>query len=121
VNSPGSKGKQSGFQRSHPQKSTWVRQGGKTKHHGSTYRPKKDQGAKTSQGKSCLEPLIVSTPHVPIINTIVNPISLLTQVSAQKHHLKVLIGQMNLTISSPMLAGRLAQFITNWEKITQDR
>jgi len=32
----------------------------------------------------------------------------------------VLIGQMNPTISSPMLAGRLAQFITNWEKITQD-
>jgi len=50
----------------------------------------------------------------------VNPIPLLTQVVAQKHHLEVLIGQMNLTINSPVLAGRLAQFITNWEKITQD-
>jgi len=39
-------------------------------------------------------------------------------VSAQKHHLEVLIGQMNLTIS---LAGRLAQFNTNWERIAQDR
>jgi len=38
-------------------------------------------------------------------------------VAAQKHRLKVLIGQMNLTIISPMLAGRLAQFITNWEAI----
>ena len=45
---------------------------------------------------------------------------MLTQVSAQKHHLEVLIGQMNLTINSPMLAGRLAQFITNREKITED-
>ena len=52
VNPPGSKEKQSGFQKSHPQKSTWGHQGGKTKHHGSIYRPKKDQGAKTSQGKS---------------------------------------------------------------------
>ena len=61
------------------------------------------------------------TPHVAILNTIVNPTPLLTQVTAQKHHLEVLIGQMNLTITSPILAGRLAQFITNWEKITQDR
>ena len=61
------------------------------------------------------------TPHVSILHTIVNPTPLLTQVAAQKHHLEVLIGQMNLTITSPMLAGRLAQFITNREKITQDR
>ena len=61
----------------------------------------------------------MSTPHVSILNAIVNPTPLLTQVSAQKQHLEVLIGQLNLTITSPMLAGRLAQFITNWEKITQ--
>ena len=46
MNPPASKGKQSGFQKSHPQKSTWGRQGGKTKQHGSTYKPKKDQGAR---------------------------------------------------------------------------
>jgi len=62
--------------------------------------------AKTSQGTVCLETLNVSTPHVPILNTIVNSSPLLTQVSAQKHHqLEVSIGQMNLTITSPMLAG----------------
>jgi len=62
----------------------------------------------SSQGKYWLEDnLNLSTPHVLILNTIVNPIPLLTQVSAQKHHLEVLIGQMNLNISSPMLAGRL--------------
>ena len=33
---------------------------------------------------------------------------------------EVLISQLNLTITSPMLAGRLAQFVSNWEK-AQDR
>ena len=50
-----------------------------------------------------------------------NPTPLLPQVSAQQQHLEVLISQLNLTITSPMLAGRLAQFVSNWEKITQDR
>ena len=63
----------------------------------------------------------MSTPHVSILNTIMNPTPLLPQVSAQQQHLEALISQLNLTITSPMLAGRLAQFISNWEKITQDR
>ena len=50
-----------------------------------------------------------------------NPTPLLPQVSAQQQHLEALISQLNLTITSPMLAGRLAQFVSNWEKITQDR
>jgi len=111
VNPTVPKGK-SGFQKSHPQKTTWGHQGGKTKQYSPTYKAKKNQGAKTSQGKSRLDTLNLSLPHVSIL--IVNPIPLLIQVSAQKHHLEVLIGQMNLTISSPMLAGRLAQFNTNW-------
>jgi len=41
-----------GFQKSHPQKTTWGHQGGKTKQYGPTYKAKKNQGAKTSQGKS---------------------------------------------------------------------
>jgi len=62
----------------------------------------------------------MSTPHVSILNAIVNPTPLLklTQVTIQKHHLEVL---MNRTITSPMLAGRLAQFITNWKILTQDQ
>ena len=51
VNPPGPKGKQMGFQKSHPQRSTWGHQGGK-KHYSPTYKPRKEQGAKTSQGKS---------------------------------------------------------------------
>ena len=54
-----------------------------------------------------------------ITNINVNPTPLLTQMSVQKHHLEVLMDQMNLTVTSPMLAGRLTQFITNWEKITR--
>jgi len=52
VNPSGSKGKQMGFRRSHPQRNTWGHQGGKTKHYAPSYKLKKDQGAKTSQGKS---------------------------------------------------------------------
>ena len=46
VNPPGSKGKQTGFQKSHPQRSTWGHQGGKKKHYDPTYKPRKEQGAK---------------------------------------------------------------------------
>jgi len=110
-----------GFQKSHFQKSTQGCKGGKTK--GSNFKPNKFQGSKSTQGqgKSWLETLNVSTPRVSILNITVNPTPVSTQVSAQKQHLKVLIGQLNLTITSPMLTGRLAQFIVNWEKITQDR
>ena len=51
----------------------------------------------------------------------VNPTIVLTQVPTLRYHLEALIGQMDLTIESPMLAGRLAQYVINWERITQDR
>jgi len=51
---------------------------------------------------------------------LVNPTPNLTQVDAPKGHLEVLISQMDLTINSPKLAGRLSQFISNWQRITQD-
>ena len=49
VTPTGPKGKQVGFQKSHPQKNTWGCQGGKTK--GSSFKPKKFQGSKGSQGQ----------------------------------------------------------------------
>ena len=33
--------------------------------------------------------------------------------------LRVLIGQLDLHITSPNLAGRLSRYVCNWEKITQ--
>ena len=60
------------------------------------------------------------TPHVSNLIKFVNPTPKLTQVDAPKGHLEVLISQMDLTINS-RLAGRLAQYISNWQKITQDR
>ena len=44
-----------------------------------------------------------------------------TQVGALRHQLEVLISQMDLSINSTKLAGRLTQFLKNWEQITQDR
>ena len=76
----GSKGKQTCFQKGHPQKNTWGHQGGKSR--GTNFKPKKFQGSKPSQGKSRLETLDVPTPHVSTLNTIVNPTPLITQVSA---------------------------------------
>ena len=61
------------------------------------------------------------TPHVSNLIKFVNPTPKLTQVDAPKGHLEVLISQMDLTINSPRLAGRLAQYVSNWQKITQDR
>jgi len=52
---------------------------------------------------------------------VVNPTLALTPISTQSHHIKVLIGQMNLQLNSPNLAGRLAYYVPNWEQITQDR
>ena len=49
VTPAGPKGKQTGFQKGHSQRSTWGRQGGKTK--GSNFKPKKFQGSKGSQGQ----------------------------------------------------------------------
>ena len=46
---------------------------------------------------------------------------MLTQVGALRHQLEVLISQMDLSINSTKLAGRLTQFLKNWEQITQDR
>ena len=50
-----------------------------------------------------------------------NPTPALTQVGTPRHQLEVLISQMDLSINSTKLAGRLTQFLTNWEQITQDR
>ena len=52
---------------------------------------------------------------------VVNPTPTLTQVCSQAEHLKVLISQMDLTIKSPSLAGRLSHYTHNWEHIMQDR
>jgi len=83
-----------------------------TKQCGPFNKSSKKLAAKTSQGKSWLETLNMSTPRVSILNAIVNPTPLLklTQVTAQKYHLEVLIGQMNLIITSPILAGRPGKF-----------
>ena len=51
----------------------------------------------------------------------VNPTTESIQVQTPKHHLEVLIGQMDLKINCPELAGRLAQYIHNWEQLTEDR
>ena len=75
----GSKGKQTGFQKGHPQKNTWGHQVGKSR--GPNFKPKKFQGSKPSQGKSRIEMLDVPTPQVSTLNRIVNPTPLLTQVS----------------------------------------
>ena len=45
----------------------------------------------------------------------------LTHPHTQVQHLQVLINQMDLTISSNCLAGRVAHYVHNWELITQDR
>ena len=50
----------------------------------------------------------------------VKPTHKLMLLSIQKYHIKVLIGQMDLTIKSPNLAGRLLHAY-NWEKITYVR
>ena len=120
INPSGPKGKQTVFQKDHPQRgNSWGRQGVKPKYYSPANKPKKDSGPK---GKPRLvTPTILSTPHVSNLSTIVNHTPMLTQVASPKHHLEVLIGQMNLTITSPILAGRLAQFIPNWQKVTQDR
>ena len=50
VTPAGSKGKQTGFQKGHPQKNTWGRQGGKSR--GPNFKSKKFQSSKSSQEKS---------------------------------------------------------------------
>jgi len=66
------KPKHLGFQKGHSQQHTGGHQGRKTKHYDPTNKSSKKELA--SQGKSWLEPLIVSTPRVSILDTIVNPI-----------------------------------------------
>ena len=51
---------------------------------------------------------------------VVNPTPLLTPQTSLTYHIKVLIDQMDLQISSPNLAGRLAHYEPNWTHITQD-
>ena len=50
VTPAGSKGKQTGFQKGHPQKNTWGRQGGRSR--GPNFKSMKFQGSKSSQEKS---------------------------------------------------------------------
>ena len=52
---------------------------------------------------------------------VVNPTPTLTQVYSQAEHFKVLTSQMDLTIKSLSLAGRLSHYTYNWEYIMQDR
>ena len=114
------KGK-SGFRGSHPRKN-WGRQGDRV----NTYAPgksKRDQGTsskseKTSKWLGTIDHL--STVHVLNAINCVNPMPKSTQAGTQRHHLEVLIGQMDLSINSTKLAGRLAQYLNNWEQITQD-
>jgi len=51
----------------------------------------------------------------------VNPTPELIQAQKPKHHIEMLINQMDLTINSPKLAGRLSQYVRNWEQLTEDR
>ena len=44
-----------------------------------------------------------------------------THPHTQVQYLQVLIDQMDLTISSNCLAGRVAHYVLNWELITQDQ
>ena len=64
--------------------------------------------------------LFVNTTCKKSMN-VINPTPTLTQVCSQAEHLKVLISQMDLTIKSASLAGRLSHYTHNWEYITQDR
>ena len=52
---------------------------------------------------------------------LVKSIPVLTPPCTPVDHLRVLIGQMDLHITSPRLAGRLSHYVHNWEHITQDR
>ena len=58
---------------------------------------------------------------MPILLNVTNPIPRLTQICSQADHLRMLISQMDSTIKSPCLAGRLSHYTHNWEHITQDR
>ena len=42
-------------------------------------------------------------------------------IGTPAHHIKVLMGALDMTIQAPCLAGRLAYYVRNWEVITQDR
>jgi len=58
------------------------------------------------------------TPQMLNLIKVVNPTPCVTQ--AQKHHLQVLIGQMDFFIDSPKLAGWLVQYSNNWEVIAEN-
>ena len=46
---------------------------------------------------------------------------LLTPVGTPAHHIEVLMGTLDLSITAPCLAGRLVHYVRNSEVITQDR
>jgi len=48
------------------------------------------------------------------------PYSELIQAQKPKHDIEMLIRQMDLTINSPRFAGRLSQYVRNWEQLTED-
>jgi len=51
VNPSGDKGKHKGFYKSHPQRNSWARQGGKPKYHGPANKSRKEAVTKTTQGQ----------------------------------------------------------------------
>ena len=77
------------------------------------------QGRQSSK-MTCYCKLFFST-SVQISMNVTNPTPRLTQICSQADHFKVLISQMDFTIKSPCLAGRLSHYTHNWEHITLDR